>query len=263
MCKKNITNIIYMSNQEFYLNDLELSITSTLATLGCVATDPFTGIDAYAELDVSASVIQSLFRFHTDASDIDNVEDDDLYFKVYYPTTEDYPLSTNFLNNTEVTVNMIDTNAATNTVPYDYTRYLAQCLFNTYLGVDLFDNEEELRTDLDTSARAALNTKLETLHALGGRTSSQDNNPGFKIMDQIKCNVHERLYDIQLASGDPTVNQGTDVWYYMPIYTGDSMYFKLNVSAATGQGDVVDGNITVSNRVYQIKMNLVGDNIWA
>jgi hypothetical protein len=252
-----------MSAQSFYLNDLELSVTSTLASLGCVATDPFTGIDAYAELDVSASVIQSLFRFHTDASDIDNVEADDLYFKVYYPTSEEYPLSTNFLTNTEVITNMIDTNAATNTVPYDYVRHLAKCLFNTYLGVDLFENETELREDLDTTARAAMDTKLQTLHSLGGRTSSQDNNPGFKLMDQIKCNVHERLYDIQLASGDPTVNQGLDVWYYMPIYTGDAIYFKLNVSAATNQADVVDASVTVSNRVYQIKMNLVGDNIWA
>ena len=34
------------TTQSFYLNDLELSINSTLATLGCVPTDPFTGIDA-------------------------------------------------------------------------------------------------------------------------------------------------------------------------------------------------------------------------
>jgi len=253
------------TGESFYLSDLELSVTSTLAGLGCVATSPFTGIDAYAELDVSASVMQNLFQFHTDASDIDNVVADDLYFKVVYDSVDSsdpYPLSSDFLVNTEVITNMVDTNAASNTVPYDYVRYLAHCLFNTYLGVDLFANEEELRTDLDTNARIALDTRLTTLADLGGRKSTEDNNPGYLIMDQIKCNAHQRLYQIHLASGDENVNDGADVWYYMPIYAGDSIYFKLNVSAASGQADVVDGSISISTRVYQIKLNMVGTNIW-
>jgi hypothetical protein len=250
------------TEQSFYLNDLELSINSTLAGLGCVATDPFTGIDAYAELDVSASVMQTLFQFHTDASDVDDIVADDLYFKVEYTDGQSYPLSTDFLANTEVITNMINANAAMNTVPYDYVRYLAECLFNTYLGVDLFANETELRTDLDTTARAALDTKLGELAALGELNSTESSNPGFKIMDQVKCNTPERLSTIHLASGDANVNDGADVWYYMPILSGDTVYFKLNVSAASGQADVVDGSISISTRVYQIKLNVVGANVW-
>ena len=244
------------TTQSFYLNDLELSINSTLATLGCVPTDPFTGIDAYAELDVSASVMQTLFQFHTDASDVDDIVADDLYFKVVYTDGQSYPLSTEFLANTDVITNMINANAAMNTVPYDYVRYLAQCLFNTYLGVDLFANESELRTDLDTTARAALDATLGELN------STETSNPGFKIMDQVKCNTPQRLSTIHLASGDENVNDGADVWYYMPILSGDSVYFKLNVSAASGQAAEVDESITISSRVYQIKMNVVGANVW-
>lgn len=250
------------TTQSFYLNDLELSINSTLATLGCVPTDPFTGIDAYAELDVSASVMQTLFQFHTDASDVDDIVADDLYFKVVYTDGQSYPLSTEFLANTDVITNMINANAAMNTVPYDYVRYLAQCLFNTYLGVDLFANESELRTDLDTTARAALDAKLGELAALGELNSTETSNPGFKIMDQVKCNTPQRLSTIHLASGDENVNDGADVWYYMPILSGDSVYFKLNVSAASGQAAEVDESITISTRVYQIKMNVVGANVW-
>ena len=250
------------TTQSFYLNDLELSINSTLATLGCVPTDPFTGIDAYAELDVSASVMQTLFQFHTDASDVDDIVADDLYFKVVHTDGQSYPLSTEFLANTDVITNMINANAAMNTVPYDYVRYLAQCLFNTYLGVDLFANESELRTDLDTTARAALDAKLGELAALGELNSTETSNPGFKIMDQVKCNTPQRLSTIHLASGDENVNDGADVWYYMPILSGDSVYFKLNVSAASGQAAEVDESITISSRVYQIKMNVVGANVW-
>jgi hypothetical protein len=250
------------TTQSFYLNDLELSINSTLATLGCVPTDPFTGIDAYAELDVSASVMQTLFQFHTDASDVDDIVADDLYFKVVYTDGQSYPLSTEFLANTDVITNMINANAAMNTVPYDYVRYLAQCLFNTYLGVDLFANESELRTDLDTTARAALDAKLGELAALGELNSTESSNPGFKILDQVKCNTPQRLSTIHLASGDANVNDGAYVWYYMPILSGDSVYFKLNVSAASGQAAEVDESITISSRVYQIKMNVVGANVW-
>ena len=134
------------ANQSFYLSDLELSVTSTIAGLGCFPTTPFDGIDAYADLDVSASVLQSLFQFHTDASDVDDILANDLFFKVVHSTT-DYPLSSDFLSNTQVYSDQIDVNASVNTVVYDYPRYLSKCLFNTFLGVDLFSNEEEIRNN--------------------------------------------------------------------------------------------------------------------
>ena len=250
------------SSQSFYLSDLEISITSTIADLGCIDTTPFTGIDAYAVLDVSASVLQSLFQFHSDASDVSDIVTDDLFFRIIHESTET-PLSENFLTNTNVYTNAIDENANNNTVIYDYPRYLAKKLFNTFLGVDLFANELEIREGLNTSARTALNTKLVTLASLGELDASSNNNPGFILMEQIKYSVPERLSTIHFSESSETAADGAGAWFYTPILAGDSVYFKLNVIADPDQSAVVDSTIgTIPTRVYQIKMNAVGANIW-
>lgn len=247
--------------QSFYLSDLEIATTATLGTLSGAASTSFTG-DATAELDVSASVLQTLFQFHSDAIDVDNVVADDLTYKVVY-TTSSYPLSADFLANTEVTTNMINSNAATNTVPFDYVRYLAECLFNTYLGADLFANESELRTDLDTTARAALNTKLLEFVALGTQDASASINPCKVILDQIIANQPTRLSELHLSSGSASTADGAAVFNYAPILEGDSLYFKLVVSAASGQAAVVDvSTVTTPDRTYLIKINAVGANAW-
>jgi hypothetical protein len=181
-----------------------------------------------------------------------------LKYKVVYDTSST-PLSADFLVNTEVITGSIDGNAATNTVPYDYVRYLAQCLFNTYLGVDLFDNETELRDDLNTSARTALNTKLLSFVALGELDASASINPSKVILDQIIVNQPSRLATLEAASGS-----GDSTWYYMPILAGDSLYFKLVVSAASGQAAIVDSaTVSTEDREYLIKINAVGANAWA
>ena len=247
--------------QSFYLSDLEISTTATLATLSGAATTDFSG-NATAELDVSASVLQNLFQFHSDAIDITNTVADDLTYKVVY-TSSSYPLSTDFLVNTEVSTGMVDANAATNTVPYDYVRYLAQRLFNTYLGVDLFANEEELRTDLDSTARAALNTKLLSFVSAGTIDASASINPSKVILDQIIQNQPTRLSTLHVASGDANTNDGAAVFNYIPILEGDSLYFKLIVSAATNQAAVVDSStVSTPDRTYLIKINAVGANAW-
>ena len=50
---------------------------------------------------------------------------------------------------------------------------------------------------------------------------------------------------------------------YAPILEGDSLYFKLVVSAASGQAAVVDSStVTTPDRTYLIKINAVGANAW-
>ena len=248
--------------QSFYLSDLEISTTATLATLSGSTSTSFTG-DATAELDVSASVLQTLFQFHSDAIDVTDAVADDLTYKVVNTEGQSYPLSSDFLANTEVTSGMVDSNAATNTVTYDYVRYLAYRLFNTYLGVDLFANETELRDDLDTTARAALDAKLGDFADLGAQDASASINPCKVILDQIIANQPTRLSDLHIASGSASTDDGAAVWNYVPILAGDSLYFKLVVSADAGQAAVVDvSTVTTPDRTYLIKINAVGANAW-
>ena len=132
-----------MSNQDFYLEQLSVSIDASTATFTDGVTVSFDG-SASAQVDVSYNVLRNLFQFSTDASDIDNTVATDILYRVSY-TTETDPLGIDIDTNTELYSEAIQSNATDNNITYDYVRYLAKQLTNTYLGVDLFNNESELR----------------------------------------------------------------------------------------------------------------------
>ena len=81
-------------------------------------------------------------------------------------------------------------------------------------------------------------------------------------MDQIIKNQAERLSTLHIASGSETTLDGSTAWFYSPILSGDSIMFKLNVAAASGQAAIVDASISIPTRVYQIKLNVTGNNVW-
>ena len=91
------------------------------------------------------------FQYQTDSVDINDVVANDVKFRVVYADAPNAPLGMDIDESTEVVEGAIDGTAGNKNITYDYTRYLALKLFNTHLGVDLFNNEEELRDDLNTS----------------------------------------------------------------------------------------------------------------
>ena len=249
--------------QNFYLSDLEISTTAVKGLLPDGADTTPISCDATAEVNVDIAVMQALFQFHTDASDVTNDNAEDLKYKVVYSTSAD-PLTSDFLVNTIVTVSPIDSNASSNAVAYDYPRYLAQNLFNTFLGVDLFSNETEIRTGLISSAKSALNTKLVTLNDAGEKTTNDStSNPSNYVLKQIFKNDADRLSTLHLASGGETVSDGSTAWYYMPFVAGDVVAFKLIVQAASEQMGIINSTDSINDRTYLIKLNVTGtSNAW-
>jgi len=235
-----------MSVQNFYLSQLDVSIDASSATFDGIDTVSFDA-SAGATVDVSYSVLSTLFQFSTDASDIDNVVATDILYKVDY-TTQAEPLGIDINTNTELYESPIQSNATDNHLTFDFVRYLALKLTNTHLGVDLFSNEAELRTNLNSTFKTKFDTVLVGL-ANNGVVDADSNSPSEAILKQIISNQSSRLNDLT------ALNVG-GLWYQTPINAGDKLYFILTVSPATGQENLTSVS-AIPDRTYLIRINAV------
>ena len=268
---------------EFYVESLNVAVDATKALLSG-ALDASFSADVVAELDFPLADALAMFHFQSDAIDVNNIVAEDLKYKLNYTAdtnvTDGVPdsvMASGWLSNT-ICIGT-DTNDSTYTagtsaathkaVPYEYVRYLAQNLFNTHLGVDLFSNETEVREDLDKAARAALDTTLAALRDLSGgdfvEAGTQYNtfdHPSYSILNKIISLDASRLTDLNnylVAGGDATGADPADPVpvFKIPFIVGDSIQFKLTVSADATQTDVVEGVNSIADRTYRIIMNIV------
>jgi hypothetical protein len=235
-----------MSNQDFYLEQLSVSIDAATASFTDGVTVSFDG-SASAQVDVSFNVLRNLFQFSTDASDIDNAVATDILYRVSY-TTETDPLGIDIDTNTELYSEPIQSNATDNNITYDYVRYLAKQLTNTYLGVDLFNNESELRANLNSTFKTEFNSILLGL-AANEAVDADGNSPSEAVLRQLLVNHPSRFSNLD------DLNVEGD-WYQTPINMGDKLYFVLTVRAATGQEELT-GVSAIANRTYLIRINAV------
>lgn len=238
-----------MSVQNFYLSQLDVSIDASSATFDGIDTVSFDA-SAGATVDVSYSVLSTLFQFSTDASDIDNIVTTDVLYKVEYTSSTD-PLGIDIDTNTVVDVQPIQSGATDNNVTYDYVRFLATELTNTYLGVDLFSNETELRTNLNNTFKNNFNSVLIDL-SNNGIEEDTDNSPSEALLKQIISSDPSRLASLS------TYNVG-GTWHKMPFMLNDKLYFKLTVSPATNQESLTGLNDPLPDRTYKICINGVND----
>ena len=235
-----------MSNQDFYLSQLSVSIDASTASFTDGVTVSFDA-SASAEVDVSYNVLRNLFQFSTDASDIDNTVATDILYKVNYTTGTD-PLGIDIDTNTELYGSPIQSNATDNNITFDYVRYLALQLTNTYLGVDLFNNESELRANLNSTFKTEFNDILLGL-AANEAVDADSNSPSEAVLRQLLVNHPSRFSDLTALNVGGT-------WHQTPINAGDKLYFVLTVKAATDQ-EILTGVSAVADRTYLIRINAV------
>jgi hypothetical protein len=239
-----------MSVQDFYLNGLDTSANSIHADLSGNATSPFTGMDASATIDVSLNLLKSIFMFQSDSVDVCNNVLSDVKYKVVDPTTSWVysPADADLLE-----ANGIVPSADLNLVQHDWVRYLAQSLFGTHLGVDLFTNEEEVRSNLVTDSLNALKGRFTALAGLG--ELNDDNvvdeneveiNPSRQILRQITVNDSTRLDELGSEDGNG--------YFEMPLIAGDKLYFIFTAKSDANQTDIVAGSTLPADRTYLIRM---------
>jgi hypothetical protein len=239
---------------DIYLPLFSVTVTSDLATIYGETYTPLTG-HATVDVDVSTSLMQSLFQFQTDSTDINDISLNDIKYKVVYSSaTPPLPLGIDIDTSSNVASGAVSGSAGLNqNLTYDYLRHLADELFGTHLGVDLFNNEEQVRSELNLRFKTALDTMLTNDNG-DERHSGEDTYMRASLLQIIK-NAPERLNNIpSLEVGqDATTNE---TWYKTPFLAGDKIYFNLTVNPAATQGSSTT-NATVAQRIYLIRGTLV------
>ena len=230
----------------FYLPQLDVSVNSLSALLLGESSSVFSG-DATVAVDILLENAMNIFQFQSDSTDINNVTANDIKYRVVYTGDSSYNMVFNIDTSSNVIVNSIYSGAANNNATYDYVRYLAQQLFNTHLGVDLFSNESDLRQDLMDAFSTSFTSNMTRLHAV--ETDASGNSPSKTILNEIINNHPERLNDISsLAVGNN--------WFKCPLVVGDILYFCLTVKAAANQNTITNV-VAIPDRVYLIKVTLL------
>jgi hypothetical protein len=190
----------------------------------------------------------NIFQFSSDSINIDNDIANKIKYKVVYTAGVGI---TNIVFNIDTSGSVISgyihAGAVNNNATYDYVRYLAERLFNTHLGVDLFSNESELRTTLRDNFSTSFNYNMGLLHDMS-ETNDSGNSPSKTILKQIIDVQPTRLKDIsQLALGGN--------WFKSPLALGDILYFRLTVKADVNQHTLTNID-SIPDRVYLIKATL-------
>lgn len=237
--------------QAFYLNGLDTSANSIHADLSGNDTIAFNG-DATATIDVSLNLLKSIFMFQSDSIDVCNNVLSDVKYKVVDPTTSWVysPADADLIAD-----NGIVPTADLNLVQHDWVRYLARELFGTHLGVDLFTNEEEVRSNLVTDSLNALKSRFTYLAGLGDSGVLTDDdvkdgdveiNPSRQILRQIINSDSTRLDELGSADGNG--------FFEMPLIADDKLYFVFTAKSHASQNDIVTGSTVPANRTYLIEM---------
>jgi hypothetical protein len=242
----------------FYLENLELNISSKRSELLIGQnTNSFT-CDATALLSIPLSLVTNTFLFRSDSINVDDNYYDGLKFKVDYFNNEDSwknIIPTDAATSTEL--NGIPyyggaTNVAKNKIKYDFIRYISKKIFKTAEGADIFRNNDYVTTSLDCTSKKALRSRLSYLDASLGEIGYDTDyypisNVTRDIFSQILYVQPERIR--QLDSGD---------WTPMPLYVGDKLHMKLTINPEPGQGNILkkETPIEILPRSYLVKISL-------
>lgn len=279
--------------QLFYVPSLSISIDA----LKIIPADtgiqtPLIQSDVLAELNVPISVFKSLFEFKiNEGVDINLLNDSDLTYKFnYVPGTLDpstniptvvldaaFMESTNCIATGSVgsdwVYNTYTASSTDRTVAMDYIRFLCFRLFNTAFNVPImFTNEDEVKTGLNASAKAALHNRLVELTAYNAgafltKTQAIDEasivggvHPTYAILSQMLLNDPARFADLV-----PWETSTAGV-YNAPFAINDTIVLGLTIKAAADQATVttaspaptfVGGVPNSGGRVYAIRFKVV------
>lgn len=253
---------------ELVVEAFESTVTMTTSgTLDSVAV-PSVSTSAQAVFTVDLDDMKSVFQFQTDSADVLDVSASDIKF---YTTMTNWPTlnAGNAMMDHTASVSPIATGLAANKmmVAHDFTRYLAQELFGTYHGVDLFNNETALLQNLrvilgsgSDNTMGDITTALTAVSTTGTHAGIATDGSGNKYMtsDQTaNTNIARELYR-QLASTVPSrfasfVNQNTNQAF--PFLADDIISFKVTINPASGQHALTSVS-ELAARSYKIKLIL-------
>jgi hypothetical protein len=263
----------------FVVNQFSSSVT--LSELGKVFTQPIPSLstNSTGTVYVPLSAIKNIFKYKTTDVELIDISAQDLEYFVYdkaWPVIN--PANTMIDPATAIAIATPSGSIPANKllVAHDFVRYLAQQLFGTALGAELFDNELELvenvRKVCDNSSSghtwydvttAIKNVSVNSTASLVGLGGSA----GAKYMtndNTTNANICRVLLE-QMFGADPARFHSivaTDQPQSLPFQVGDSINFPVSISPAYNQQLLTQPTSTtqIPPRSYTIKMSIIADN---
>jgi len=297
--------------------DNDVVVEKALISADDTSADNNNNPKGIANLYVSRDQLRNVFRYGTNAADLTDVSDEDLRFYVDATGFADLSVNTQLCVNTESDAGtLINTDSGstlvnqitrawisgTENVANDYDsdaklamytvdnkslikdlfRDLANQMFGTQYGVDIFQNESDI-CDNTASNTAVLfqsgGNIWNVLDVANEKTGepADASNIGQLIFRNIMANDADRfadvvpnfLYDISvndhndnqapggIANDSGSGQNNTEMSVYqMPFENGDTLFFHLNYKYDADQSDVLNLSKTYDDRLYKIILHV-------
>jgi hypothetical protein len=219
---------------------------------------------------VQTSDMKKVFKYEADSFDVNDTDASDIKYYVYqseWPAKLKLnPVHAHTLTSSPLLATAGEVVAEKNLVKHDFVRYLANCLFNTPHGVDLFSNEDALLTDLvqkGAAARLAIDASLNAVNQANAAHGTAPNkystnanataaNFSRTLMRQMAQQAASRFHGASDLSGVQSI----------PFANNDTIEFKVSIAPAVGQPTLTGRTPAggqFDTRVYKIQLVLVED----
>ena len=257
-----------------FTNHMDESITA-LSLLIPGGSPTLTGINATVIIpNVPAASLQNTFYFKTDTPIATDSTDD---VHCYVDSSQWASILTD-LNAMSGTISAVQGAFVDNDViSKDFLRNVAQGLFGTHLGVDLFTNETTIRENLETQTLNLATTIKNQITSVGIAGDNQylvtdasgnkyfpdpptDGSPGPGTEDVTRALLLQMLQNAPGRFSDLETNyQFTDKpgFYKIPFVAGDSVSYAVTINPHTNQNNHVNTGSNAESRKYRVKLNLV------
>lgn len=233
--------------------------------------------EAAATLDVSCIAIynvklsdmRAVFKFQSDSFDVNDTDASDIKYYVdmgnWPANLKLNPAHAHTLSTHPILLDSADIVAEKNLVKHDFVRYLAEQLFNTPHGVDLFSNEGDLLSDIVTKGataytdiKAALDAVNMSSAAAGSSpnkySTNYENTPANFSRELLRQVAHHA--PARFAEGISNVSTIQSI----PLALDDTISFKVSISPYPAQHTLTSRPAAFNTRVYEIKLVLKADN---
>ena len=218
---------------EFYSTGLDTAIGGNLATLEDEIAIP-TDMNATATCNIGINTVRNVFQYYP----YENADTEPNFRMVI-----DAGATTIGFSTTAATVtDGFSSSQSGALIGLDWTHYLAVQMFNNWKGEAFFDNPASA-ADLETAFSAA----FATVAATAATASSQ---VAKSMFASITNSAPTRLTAAAVIADD-----GAGLgWYKIPIAVGDTISFKLTVSAhADQEAEQSPAATTIADHVYLFK----------
>jgi hypothetical protein len=245
-------------NQSFVLG-----VSGELAGEAAAALD----VSCIAIYNVKLSDMLAVFKFQSDSFDVNDTDASDIKYYVdmgnWPANLKLNPVHAHTLTTTPILESGGDIAVEKNLVKHDFVRYLAEQLFNTPHGVDLFSNEDALLSDLVTKGATAYTTIKAALDAVNMTSADHGASPSKystnyessaanfsrELLRQVAHHAAARFHGISNVSTIQSV----------PLAVNDTISFKVSISPYPAQHTLTSRPSAFDTRVYEIKLVLKED----